>query len=72
MDLQTLFNIAVGLIGSLWAFLMKLAEDEIKSIKEEQKELPNIYARRDDVKTMKDEIITLLQRIEDKVERHYG
>lgn len=72
VDWQSAFNILFALFGAVGGYVMKVFHDEIKDNREELQKLPSTYARRDDVKEMKTDIIDTLKRIEDKVDRKYG
>lgn len=72
MDWQAAFNVVIGLLGAFGGYIMKIFHDEIKDNREELLKLPSTYARRDDVREMKQDIIDTLKRIEDKVDRKYG
>ncbi len=72
MDWQSAFNVVGGLLIGLGGWIMKSMHSEIKDNRDAIAKLPETYARRDDVKDMKQEIIDALQRIEDKVDRKYG
>lgn len=72
VDWQSAFNILFALFGAVGGYVMKVFHDEIKDNRDELQKLPSTYARRDDVKEMKTDIIDTLKRIEDKVDRKYG
>lgn len=72
VDWQSAFNILFALFGAVGGYVMKVFHDEIKDNRDELQKLPSTYARRDDMKEMKTDIIDTLKRIEDKVDRKYG
>ncbi len=68
-------SILLFVLGSFWTVIqiafgavLKMFNDRLKSVEQSHKELPDVYARRDDVKDMKQELVDMLRRIEDKLD----
>lgn len=72
VDWQSAFNILFALFGAVGGYVMKVFHDEIKDNREELQKLPSVYARRDDMKDMKIDIMEALRRIEHKVDGTHG
>ncbi len=68
MDWQVLFNGIAGLAMAAGGWIMKMIYDRLNNHGKRLEEIPSTYARRDDVKDMKQEILHALQRIENKVD----
>lgn len=69
---QALFDIIAGLAAAFGGWILKLIVNDIRDLKQKQDKMPDVYARRDDVKDMKEELVNYLQRIEDKMDKKYG
>lgn len=70
MDLQqTVFDVVIGIAGALGMVMLTWAGKEIKDIQTRLDDIPNVYARRDDVKDGFADMKDVLKRIEDKIER---
>lgn len=69
---QTLFNIAVALVGMLGGWLLKTVTDELKILRAAydrlKDDITNNYARRDDFKDLTKAMFEKLDRIEDKLD----
>lgn len=72
MDWHYAFDAVLGIASVAVGWIMKMFNDRLKTVEDDHKELPNVYARRDDVKDMKGEILEYLRRIEDKVTNQNG
>lgn len=68
MDWQNAFNVVFGLAAAACGWMLKMFSERLKSHDDRLELLPATYARRDDVKDMKQEILHALQRIENKVD----
>lgn len=68
--MEWLLNGLMTVVMFLGGVVVHGINNRVNSLEEDSKKLPEIYARRDDVTTMKSEIMSALQRIEDKVERY--
>lgn len=77
--MQTLFNIAVGLIGALGGWILNTLWQEIKSMQQTDEKLADKvasieilvagqYVKRDDMERMGAAIFAKLDRIEDKID----
>lgn len=72
-------SVVLFIFGSLWTviqiafgWVLKMFNDRLKTVEDNHSELPDTYARRDDVKDMKLELVGMLRRIEDKLDRKHG
>lgn len=68
-SLQAAFNVAFTLAGALGGVLLKGLRDDINRNRAALDDLPSTYARRDDLKSLGDELKATLARIEDKIDR---
>jgi predicted nucleic acid-binding Zn-ribbon protein len=75
-DVQFLINLIVGLCGGFGAWVLRAVSAEQKELAAANKELaarldslPNLYARRDDVREAMHRIEAGLQRIEDRLDQ---
>lgn len=59
---QVLWGVVVAAAG----FIIKGQQDDIKRLEADLKELPNVYARRDDVKEGFKEIKEMLQQLDNR------
>lgn len=77
--MQTLFNIAVGLVGALGGWILNTLWTEIKSMQQTDEKLADKvagieilvagqYVKRDDMERMTTAIFAKLDRIEDKID----
>ena len=77
--MQTLFNIAVGLVGALGGWILNTLWTEIKSMQETDDKLAEKvgsieilvagqYVKRDDMQVLSNAIFAKLDRIEDKID----
>jgi hypothetical protein len=77
--MQTLFNIAVGLVGALGGWILNTLWTEIKSMQETDDKLAEKvesieilvagqYVKRDDMQALSNAIFAKLDRIEDKID----
>lgn len=77
--MQTLFNIAVGLVGALGGWILNTLWQEIKSMQETDDKLADKvsrieilvagqYVKRDDMQVLSSAIFAKLDRIEDKLD----
>lgn len=71
MDWQTLFVSSLGIINLLGGAVILNFRERINGLEKQIQDFPNVYARRDDMKEMKREILDALERIENKVERRH-
>lgn len=64
MNAQQFFDglILIAVTFSGWVFIRQ------EKIYDRMSEFPNIFARRDDLKTLEEQILEMLHRIEDKVD----
>jgi len=69
VDLQSTVDVLLGLVIAVGMWLMRVFHGRLNDHDKQFDELPNVYARRDDVKDMKLEIIGHLVRIENKLDR---
>lgn len=74
-DVQFLINLIVGLCGGFGAYVLRAVSAEQKELAATNKELatridnlPNVFARRDDVKDIAERIEAGLHRIEAKLD----
>lgn len=76
MDWQSAFNALFTLVGGAIGWILHLMHSEVQDLKQRQEdfrsEVPNVYARRDDVRDRFNEIIRLLERINNKVDNTHG
>lgn len=72
VDWQAAFNFVAGIAGAFGAWVMKMIIDDIRDIQKYQAAMPETYARRDDVKEIKKELLDALIRIETKIDRKYA
>lgn len=72
LDWSILINILWGGVVLLGGTVVVSTRERLNSLEEQLKEIPNVYARRDDVKDRFQEILTALGRIEDKVDKKNG
>jgi len=74
MDWQTVGNALYGLVLLLGGTLMKLLHSNVKQLEDKVDALPNIYARRDDVKDgfsdMKQTLLRIESKLDMKADRH--
>lgn len=72
-DFQVAFNIAIGVIGVLAGWLMRImwtAQRELRQdLRQLEQGLPNTYARRDDVQSLTEALFKKFDRIEDKIDK---
>lgn len=72
MDWQALFNIAVGLIGAIAGWVIRVVWTAQESVRQDlaalERALPSTYVRRDDLRDWKDEILAELRRLGDKLD----
>ena len=79
MEMQTLFNIAVGLVGALGGWILNTLWTEIKSMQATDNKLADKvaaieilvagqYVKRDDIQALSSAIFAKLDRIEDKLD----
>lgn len=79
MEMQTLFNIAVGLVGALGGWILNTLWTEIKSMQATDNKLADKvaaieilvagqYVKRDDIQVLSSAIFAKLDRIEDKLD----
>ena len=79
MEMQTLFNIAVGLVGALGGWILNTLWQEIKSMQATDNKLADKvaaieilvagqYVKRDDIQVLSSAIFAKLDRIEDKLD----
>jgi len=77
--MQTLFNIAVGLVGALGGWILNTLWQEIKSMQATDNKLADKvaaieilvagqYVKRDDMQVLSTAIFAKLDRIEDKID----
>jgi hypothetical protein len=77
--MQTLFNIAVGLVGALGGWILNTLWQEIKTMQQTDEKLADKvaaieilvagqYVKRDDMQILSTAIFTKLDRIEDKLD----
>jgi hypothetical protein len=77
--MQTLFNIAVGLVGALGGWILNTLWQEIKSMQATDNKLADKvaaieilvagqYVKRDDIQVLSSAIFAKLDRIEDKLD----
>lgn len=69
MEFQTAFDVLLGLAGALGGWIMKTLHDEQKDLRKRLDEIPETYARRDDVQRGFDQLNQVLVRIEEKIDR---
>lgn len=71
-DLQSMVNWLFGIVAAIIGYVVRhlhgKTEQRIEVLEAELRGIPETYARRDDVKEMKREIIDMLNRIETKVD----
>lgn len=69
MDLQIAFNVVIGVVMLLAGYVLKgIRDDQVlveKNLSDLIHELPNTYARRDDMKEVRDALIRIEQRLID-------
>lgn len=79
MEMQTLFNIAVGLVGALGGWILNTLWQEIKTMQQTDEKLADKvaaieilvagqYVKRDDMQILSTAIFAKLDRIEDKLD----
>ena len=79
VEMQTLFNIAVGLVGALGGWILNTLWTEIKSMQATDNKLADKvaaieilvagqYVKRDDIQVLSSAIFAKLDRIEDKLD----
>lgn len=75
-DVQWLINLIIALCGAFGAYVLRSVSAEQKDMQEAHARLaaridnmPNVYARRDDLKDAIERIETVLDRIESKIDR---
>lgn len=69
MDWKWVIDGVLGVIVALGGFVIKLLADDIDRLENKVDDIPNIYARRDDVANKFGEVMTTLNRIEEKLDR---
>lgn len=73
MDMQEIFNVGLSAVAAglgwfareLWSAVKELKADLAKL----REELPGAYVRRDDFADFRSELLAMLHRIEDKIDR---
>lgn len=68
MDLQILFNIAVGLAGAFGGWILSNIYRSIERLDADVRALPHTYVTRDDYKEDIREVKTLLNKMMDKLD----
>ena len=75
-EIQWLINLIIGLCGAFGAYVLRSVSAEQKDMQDaharlaaRMDNLPNVYARRDDLKDAIERIETVLDRIESKIDR---
>jgi hypothetical protein len=68
LDWQHGFDVLLGIVATLGVWIVKAMHERLNKHDEQLDELPGIYARRDDVKEMKQEMLAVLVRIENKLD----
>lgn len=79
MEMQTLFNIAVGLVGALGGWILRTIWAEMKAMQATDSKLADKvssieilvagqYVKRDDIQVLSNAIFAKLDRIEDKLD----
>jgi hypothetical protein len=69
VDVQHIIDALLSLVILIFGTLMKMMHSDLKDNERRVDDLPNIYARRDDVKDLNDRIFAQLDRIELKIDR---
>lgn len=72
LDWQAALNYAWGAVTLLGGWIMLSIRERLNNHDAQFQKLPEIYARRDDVKEMKHELLDVLDRIEKKVDQKNG
>lgn len=74
MDIHNILDTAFGLILALFMWVLKVLHSDNQATKKNLEEfkdhIPGTYARRDEVDKQFDRVVRILERIEDKVDRH--
>lgn len=68
MDMQTLFNIAVGLTGAFGGWILSSIYRSIERLDSDVRQMPHMYVSRDDYKDDVKEIKEGIQRIHEKLD----
>mgnify|MGYP006878075776 CR=1 FL=1 len=79
VEMQTLFNIAVGLVGALGGWILRTIWAEMKAMQATDSKLADKvssieilvagqYVKRDDIQVLSNAIFAKLDRIEDKLD----
>lgn len=73
MDPQTIINVSIGAAGTVFGWLVRVLWEADKELRHDlsklREELPETYARRDDVKTIRDSLALRFDRLELKIDR---
>lgn len=68
MDMQTLFNIAVGLAGAFGGWILSSIYRSIERLDADVRQMPHMYVSRDDYRDDVREIKEGIQRIHEKLD----
>lgn len=72
MDVQTLFNFTVGALTTALGWFARELWSAVNSLKNElasvREDLPKNYIRKEDFRDFKEELMTVLHRIETKID----
>lgn len=68
MDWQHGFDVVLAIAFAMVGWIVKAMHERLNKHENWFSELPDMYARRDDVKDMKQEMLTVLNRIENKLD----
>lgn len=72
MDIQTLFNFTVGTLTTALGWFARELWSAVNSLKNElasvREDLPKNYIRKEDFRDFKEELMTVLHRIETKID----
>lgn len=76
MDSQTVINIAIGLIGTLGGWVMKMIWDAMselrKDLRQIERDLPEIYVRKDDFRDAVADLKTTMRDGFTKIDQTMG
>lgn len=68
MDTQTLFNVAVTLVGFLGGWILNNIWSSIRTLDKDVRQMPHVYVTKEDYKQDIGEIKSMLGRIFDKLD----
>ena len=68
MEPQFFLNVGVAIAGFIGALFVKDLIDKVRTLQEDQKQLPDRYVRRDDFKSTLERIENMLEKIFDRLE----